>query len=61
MKKILLSPWLALITLGFILYIRMLDPTFVESMRLRYFDTLIAGKAHTKNNKIKEMWTSLLS
>jgi adenylate cyclase len=50
MKKILLSPWLALITLGFILYIRMLDPTFVESMRLRYFDTLIAGKAHTKNN-----------
>lgn len=50
MKKILLSPWLALITLGFILYIRMLDPTFVESMRLRYFDTLIAGKTPTENN-----------
>lgn len=48
--KILLSPWLALITLGFILYIRMLDPTFVESMRLRYFDTLIAGKTPTENN-----------
>ena len=50
MKKILLNPWLALITLGFILYIRMLDPTFVESMRLRYFDTLIAGKTPTENN-----------
>ena len=40
MKK-LLSPWLALLTLSLIIGLRILDPTFVESIRLRYFDTLI--------------------
>jgi adenylate cyclase len=49
-KKILLSPWLALITLVLMLSIRIADPNFVESVRLRYFDTLIAGKEKTVNN-----------
>ena len=40
-KKILLSPWTALLTLALILSIRIADPVFVESVRLRYFDTLI--------------------
>jgi adenylate cyclase len=50
MKKILLSPWTALLTLAIILSIKIADPTFVESVRLRYFDTLITNKEPTKNN-----------
>jgi adenylate cyclase len=50
MKKILLSPWLALITLALVLGIRVADPAFVESIRLRYFDTLIISKTPTQNN-----------
>ena len=50
MKKILLSPWLALITLALVLGIRLADPAFVESIRLRYFDTLIISKTPTQNN-----------
>lgn len=49
-KKILLSPWTALITLALILGIRTADPTFVESVRLRYFDTLITSKEPVQNN-----------
>ena len=50
MKKILLSPWTALLTLALVLGIRIADPSFVESVRLRYFDTLIVNKAPTFNN-----------
>jgi len=50
MKKILLSPWTALLTLALVLGIRVADPSFVESVRLRYFDTLITQKAPTENN-----------
>ena len=50
LKKILLSPWTALLTLALVLGIRVADPTFVESVRLRYFDTLITAKAPTVNN-----------
>jgi adenylate cyclase len=49
-KKILLSPWTALITLALVLGIRIADPIFVESVRLKYFDTLITAKAPTENN-----------
>ena len=45
MKKILLSPWTALLTLVLVVGIRIADPTFVESVRLRYFDTLITQQA----------------
>ena len=48
--KILLSPWTALITLALVVAIRVASPPFVESMRLRYFDTLITSKAPTENN-----------
>ena len=40
-KKIILSPWTALLTLALVVGIRIADPTFVESVRLRYFDTLV--------------------
>ena len=44
LKKILTSPWTALITLALVVGLRVADPTFVESVRLRYFDTLITSK-----------------
>ena len=44
LKKILTSPWTALITLALVVGLRIADPTFVESVRLRYFDTLVTGK-----------------
>lgn len=50
LKSILLSPWLALATLAIIVSIRMADPSFMESVRLRYFDTLVTSKAVTENN-----------
>ena len=50
MKRILLSPWTALVTLALVVGIRIADPAFVESVRLRYFDTLITSKAPTENN-----------
>ena len=50
-KKIIMSPWTALITMCFLVCIRVADPSFVESIRLRYFDTLISNKEPTTNNK----------
>lgn len=50
LKKILLSPWTALLTLFLIVGLRAADPSFVESVRLRYFDTLITSKEPTPNN-----------
>jgi adenylate cyclase len=44
MKKILLSPWLAVLTLALMVGIRFADPSFVESVRLRYFDQLITSQ-----------------
>jgi adenylate cyclase len=45
LKKILTSPWTALFTLALVVGLRVADPTFVESVRLRYFDTLVTSKA----------------
>jgi len=50
LKKLLLSPWTATVTLVLILAVRTADPVFVESIRLRYFDTLITAKESTVNN-----------
>jgi len=50
LKKILTSPWTALLTLALVVGVRIADPTFVESVRLRYFDTLIISKSPTENN-----------
>ena len=44
MKKILLSPWLAIVTLALIVGVRFADPSFVESVRLRYFDQLVTSQ-----------------
>ena len=49
-KKILVSPWTALITLGILVYVIMQGPTFVESVRLRYFDQLVTSAPATENN-----------
>ena len=43
-KKILTSPWTALVTVALIVSLRVADPTFVESVRLRYFDTLTTSQ-----------------
>ena len=50
LKKIAVSPWTALLTLALVVSVRVVDPTFVESVRLRYFDTLITSKEPTVNN-----------
>jgi adenylate cyclase len=44
MKKILLNPWTALVTLIVVALVRFFDPAFVESVRLRYFDQLIVSQ-----------------
>ena len=49
-KKILTSPWTALLTLALMVSLRIADPIFIESVRLRYFDTLITSKTQTENN-----------
>ena len=51
-KAVLTNPWTALLTLALIISIRIADPVFIESVRLRYFDTLITSKAATENNII---------
>ena len=51
MKK-LLNPWLALITLALLVVIRLADYSFIESVRLRYFDTLITGQTVTVSEQI---------
>ena len=51
MKK-LLSPWLALLTLVLMISIRLVDPSFVESVRLRYFDQLITSKGATTSEQV---------
>jgi adenylate cyclase len=44
LKKILTSPWTALLTLALVAGLRITDPAFIESVRLRYFDTLVTSK-----------------
>jgi adenylate cyclase len=41
--KIITSAWTAVITLAVVVGVRISDPAFVESVRLRYFDTLITS------------------
>ena len=43
-KKIYLNPWVALVTLCLVIGIRFWDPSFMESVRLRYFDQLITSQ-----------------
>jgi adenylate cyclase len=43
-KRILLSPGTALLTLALVVGLRVADGSFIESVRLRYFDTLITSQ-----------------
>ena len=43
-KRILTSPWTAVVTLVLIVGLRIADPAFLESVRLRYFDTLTTSQ-----------------
>jgi adenylate cyclase len=48
----LLNPWLALVTLSLLLVIRFADYDFIESVRLRYFDTLITSKSVVQSQQV---------
>ena len=50
--KRLISPWMALLTLVLMVCIRLADPSFVESVRLRYFDQLITSKGTTTSEQV---------
>lgn len=52
LKKILISPWLALLTLSLLIGVRASDPSFVQSVRLRYFDSLITSKPVTQSKQV---------
>lgn len=46
MKKLILSPWMAILTLVLVLWVRYYDPQFVTAVRLKYFDQLIASQPY---------------
>lgn len=52
LTKVLLNPWLAIFTLVGILAIKIENPTFVESVQLRYFDTLITSKPVVESENV---------
>ena len=44
LKSILLSPWLAIITFGLLLCVKVADPYLVEMTRLKFYDYLMLNK-----------------
>ena len=58
MKK-LLNPWTAVLTLLLCLLVRVNDGSFVESIRLRYFDQLITSKETSVSKLIPVSYTHL--
>ena len=50
MKKILLSPIWSVLVLGILAWVYSVNPTFLESVKLRYFDTLIVNQEPVENN-----------
>jgi adenylate cyclase len=48
--KRLLSPWWALLTLVALVYMFMTPPTFIQSIKLNYFDQLIIAQEPIENN-----------
>ena len=52
LNKILTSPWTAILTLILLICIRVSDPSFIESVRLRYFDQLITSKGTTVSQQV---------
>ena len=49
-RKILFSPLWSVLVLAMLTYIQVINPSFVESLRLRYFDTLIVNQEPVENN-----------
>src|SRR6056300_1592731 len=50
MKKILFSPLWSILVLGILAYVMHSNTNFLESLRLRYFDTLIVNQEPVSNN-----------
>jgi adenylate cyclase len=50
MKKILLSPVWSILVLGLLGWLQFVNPDFLESLRLRYFDQLIVNQEPVANN-----------
>jgi adenylate cyclase len=44
LKKVLLSPWLALATVALLLVIKLSNPFLVDAMKLKFYDSLMLGK-----------------
>jgi adenylate cyclase len=53
MRKVLLSPWFSLVTLALVIVLRVADPSFIESIRLRYFDTIITSQQVKPSEQIR--------
>ena len=49
-RKILFSPLWSVVVLALLAYIHIINPQFIESVRLRYFDTLITNQTPVENN-----------
>jgi adenylate cyclase len=50
MKKFLLSPVWSILILGLLAWLYAANPVFIESLRLRYFDTMIVNQLPVDNN-----------
>jgi len=50
MRKIVFSPVWSLLVLGILSYLFYINPSFIESVRLRYFDQLIINQPTVENN-----------
>ena len=49
-RKIIFSPLWSILVLGFLAWIMHSNPVFLESLRLRFFDTLIVNQEPVVNN-----------
>jgi adenylate cyclase len=52
LTKVLLNPWMAILTLLLVVAIKIANPTFVESVQLRYFDTLITSNSVVESENV---------
>ena len=50
MKKLIFSPLWSIIVLGILAWVMYINPPFLESLKLRYFDTLIINQESVENN-----------
>ena len=50
MRKILISPIWSILLLGILAWVYSINPPFLESLKLRYFDTLIVNQEPVENN-----------